>query len=44
VLARVDGHAVCARQGPILVTAFHPELSGDARLHEAFLGMVDRPA
>jgi 5'-phosphate synthase pdxT subunit len=28
---------VVCRQGPILVAAFHPELTGDARLHEAFL-------
>jgi 5'-phosphate synthase pdxT subunit len=41
VLATVDGHPVCARQGSVLVTAFHPELAGDARLHEAFLTMAD---
>jgi len=41
VLATVDGHPVCARQGSVLVTAFHPELSGDRRIHEAFLAMVD---
>jgi 5'-phosphate synthase pdxT subunit len=29
--------AVLCRQGPILVAAFHPELSGDPRLHELFL-------
>jgi 5'-phosphate synthase pdxT subunit len=40
VLAMVDGHPVCARQGAVLVTAFHPELSGDARLHEAFIDLV----
>jgi pyridoxal 5'-phosphate synthase pdxT subunit len=28
---------VLCRQGPILVAAFHPELSGDPRLHEQFL-------
>jgi 5'-phosphate synthase pdxT subunit len=28
---------VACRQGPVLVTAFHPELSGDHRLHELFL-------
>lgn len=43
VLARlppVDGdpaQPVVCRQGPILVTSFHPELSGDLRLHELFL-------
>jgi 5'-phosphate synthase pdxT subunit len=38
VLADVDGHPVLCRQGDILVAAFHPELSGDLRLHELFLG------
>ena len=38
VLADVDGHPVLCRQGCILVAAFHPELSGDLRLHELFLG------
>jgi 5'-phosphate synthase pdxT subunit len=37
VLARVDGRPVVCRQGPILVSAFHPELSGDRRLHQLFL-------
>ncbi|HEX9970340.1 MAG TPA: pyridoxal 5'-phosphate synthase glutaminase subunit PdxT [Acidimicrobiales bacterium] len=38
VLASVDGHAVVCRQGPVFVAAFHPELSGDLRVHELFLG------
>jgi 5'-phosphate synthase pdxT subunit len=38
VLASVDGHPVVCRQGPALVAAFHPELSGDLRVHELFLG------
>jgi 5'-phosphate synthase pdxT subunit len=42
VLARVTGtdgtsRPVVCRQGPVLVTAFHPELSGDLRLHRLFL-------
>jgi 5'-phosphate synthase pdxT subunit len=42
VLARVTGtdgtsRPVVCRQGPVLVTAFHPELSGDVRLHRLFL-------
>jgi pyridoxal 5'-phosphate synthase pdxT subunit len=41
VLAAVDGHPVCARQGAVLVTAFHPELSGDPRIHESFLRLID---
>jgi 5'-phosphate synthase pdxT subunit len=47
VLARVPvgegpGPAVVCRQGPILVSAFHPELSGDARLHQMFLEEAGR--
>ena len=34
VLARHAGRAVAARQGALLVTAFHPELSGELRFHE----------
>lgn len=42
VLASLEGadgvrRAVLCRQGPCLVSAFHPELSGDLRLHEMFL-------
>ena len=37
VLAEVDGHPVLAREGRFLVAAFHPELTGDTRLHELFL-------
>ncbi|HET9442532.1 MAG TPA: pyridoxal 5'-phosphate synthase glutaminase subunit PdxT [Acidimicrobiales bacterium] len=38
VLAEVDGRPVLCRQGPVLVSAFHPELSGDLRVHALFLG------
>ncbi|GAC1320472.1 MAG: pyridoxal 5'-phosphate synthase glutaminase subunit PdxT [Thermoleophilaceae bacterium] len=34
VLAEIDGHAVAVRQENILAVAFHPELTGDSRLHE----------
>jgi 5'-phosphate synthase pdxT subunit len=40
ILAAVDGHAVAAREGEITVVAFHPELSGERRLHEQFLERV----
>ena len=40
VLARVDDHPVLCRQGHVLAAAFHPELSGDLRLHELFLSEV----
>jgi 5'-phosphate synthase pdxT subunit len=37
VLASVDGHPVAAREGAITVVAFHPELSGETRLHARFV-------
>lgn len=40
VLAELDGHAVLARHGSITVAAFHPELSGDDRIHARFLQEV----
>ena len=40
VLASVDGRPVLCRQGPILVAAFHPELSDDLRLHRLFLNEI----
>lgn len=40
VLAEVDGHPVLARQGRVLVAAFHPELTDDTRIHERFLELV----
>jgi len=39
VLAEVDGHPVAVRQGNILAVAFHPELTGERRLHR---WLVDR--
>jgi pyridoxal 5'-phosphate synthase pdxT subunit len=40
VLARLpDGKIIAARQGKLLVTAFHPELSDDLRFHRYFLDM-----
>jgi pyridoxal 5'-phosphate synthase pdxT subunit len=40
VLARVDGHPVAVREDRRLAVAFHPELSGDRRLHELFLASL----
>ena len=34
------GRIVAVRQGSLLATSFHPELSGDARVHELFTIMV----
>ena len=41
VLARdPDGHPVAVRQGRVLATAFHPELTGDRRLHRLLADLV----
>ncbi|MEO6914059.1 MAG: pyridoxal 5'-phosphate synthase glutaminase subunit PdxT [Candidatus Baltobacteraceae bacterium] len=40
ILAVRDGHGVLVQEGNVLGSSFHPELSGDSRLHEYFLRMV----
>jgi len=40
VLAKVDGKIVAVRQRHMLATAFHPELTGDTRIHAFFAGIV----
>ena len=40
VLAQVEGHPVAVRQGDVLAVAFHPELTGDGRLHRWLLEAV----
>jgi 5'-phosphate synthase pdxT subunit len=40
VLAKVDGKIVAVRQGRLLATAFHPELTADTRVHAYFLNML----
>ncbi|HEX8807112.1 MAG TPA: pyridoxal 5'-phosphate synthase glutaminase subunit PdxT [Candidatus Aquilonibacter sp.] len=41
LLASRDGHGVMVRQGHVLGTSFHPELTHDPRVHAYFLKMVD---
>jgi 5'-phosphate synthase pdxT subunit len=43
VLATYE-HAVAVRQGGLLATSFHPELTGDNRIHRFFIESVARPA
>ena len=40
VLAEVDGKVVAVRQGNLLATAFHPELTGEVRLHRWLVDLV----
>jgi 5'-phosphate synthase pdxT subunit len=40
VLGRADDRIVAVRQGPLLATAFHPELTGDPRVHAMFVSMI----
>jgi 5'-phosphate synthase pdxT subunit len=52
VLAELEGHPVAVREGPILATSFHPELTDDSRIHALLMAMatagregsVDSPA
>lgn len=39
-----DGRIVAARQGNLLGTSFHPEMTGEPRFHRLFLGLVQRAA
>lgn len=42
VLARWDGDPVAVRQGPVVGTSFHPELTSDSRIHDlAFFDTVE---
>jgi 5'-phosphate synthase pdxT subunit len=40
VLAELDGKVVAVRQGNLLATAFHPELTGELRLHRWFVDLA----
>ena len=44
VLASVDSHPVAVRSKTALATSFHPELTGDNRIHRYFIEQVARPA
>ena len=45
VLSRMeDGSIVAVRKGPLLGTAFHPELTDDPRVHRYFMAMVEEAA
>ena len=39
ILCRIDGHIVAAREGNMLVTSFHPELTDDLAFHRYFTDM-----
>lgn len=42
LLAQREGRGVMVREGNILATAFHPELTSDPRVHEYFLEMTEQ--
>jgi 5'-phosphate synthase pdxT subunit len=44
ILASVDSHPVAVRSRTALATSFHPELTGDKRIHRYFIEQVARPA
>jgi 5'-phosphate synthase pdxT subunit len=43
VLAAVEGHPVAVRQGNVIAVSFHPELTGETRLHELLLALNNGP-
>jgi pyridoxal 5'-phosphate synthase pdxT subunit len=44
VLAEAAGHVVAVRQRRVLATAFHPEMTGDRRIHRLFVDIVNGEA
>jgi pyridoxal 5'-phosphate synthase pdxT subunit len=42
VLGTYEDRIVAVRQGNLMATSFHPELTGDLRLHEYFLNLTSR--
>ena len=40
VLSEIEEHPVMVRQGTILATSFHPELTGDGRIHQMLLDLI----
>lgn len=40
VLSQIDDHPAMVRQGSILATSFHPELTGDGRIHQMVLDLI----
>ena len=40
VLGRAADHIVAVRQGRMLATSFHPEMTGDRRIHQLFVDIV----
>jgi pyridoxal 5'-phosphate synthase pdxT subunit len=41
VLARWENRPVLVRQGHLLAASFHPEITGDSRLHGLFVSLVE---
>lgn len=40
ILATIDDHPVMVRQGNVLASSFHPELTGDGRIHQILLDQI----
>lgn len=40
VMAMIDDHPVMVRQDRIMATSFHPELTGDGRIHQVLLDLI----
>jgi 5'-phosphate synthase pdxT subunit len=44
VLSEYEDRIVAVQQDRLLATAFHPELTGDTRVHEYFLSLCQKPS
>ena len=42
MLAAWEGHPVAIREGTVLASAFHPELTDDPRFHAIFMAMITK--
>ena len=42
VLGEENGYPIAVKSGNILATAFHPELTGDLRIHNMFINMINK--
>ena len=41
ILGEENGYPIAVRSDNILATSFHPELTGDLRIHDMFVNMID---
>ena len=42
ILGEENGYPIAVKSDNILATSFHPELTGDLRIHDMFVNMIDK--